>query len=120
MSDWQLTAMGFRGGVWHGVLSGGKGSPKIDVRHLDRPVKGVELNKTDEGWAVSVQIPVEAISEGVQTFVISDARTGDKLGDFTLVAGEALSGDLRVEMELLRAELDMLKRAFRRHCAETS
>jgi len=27
---------------------------------------------------------------------------------------------MRVEMDLLRAELDMLKRAFRRHCLETS
>jgi hypothetical protein len=27
---------------------------------------------------------------------------------------------LRAEVDLLRAELDMLKRAFRRHCVETT
>jgi hypothetical protein len=27
---------------------------------------------------------------------------------------------MRVEVELLRAELDMLRRAFRHHCVETS
>ena len=36
------------------------------------------------------------------------------------IAGEAVSDDLRAEVELLRAELDMLKRAFRRHCLETA
>jgi len=34
--------------------------------------------------------------------------------------GEALGDDMCVEIELPRAELDMLKRAFRRHCVETS
>ena len=42
------------------------------------------------------------------------------LGDFTLMAGDAVADDLRAEVELLRAELDMLKRAFRRHCLETT
>jgi outer membrane protein assembly factor BamA len=37
-----------------------------------------------------------------------------------LIAGEALGDDIRVEVELLRDELDMLKRAFRRHCVETA
>ena len=35
------------------------------------------------------------------------------------LAGEALAHDIRAEIDLLRAELDMLKRAFRRHCLET-
>jgi hypothetical protein len=30
-----------------------------------------------------------------------------------------MEDDLRAEVDLLRAELDMLKRAFRRHCLET-
>ena len=36
-----------------------------------------------------------------------------------LVAGDALAYDLRTEIALLREELDLLKRAFRRHCLET-
>jgi hypothetical protein len=31
-----------------------------------------------------------------------------------------MEDDLRAEVDLLRAELDMLKRAFRRHCLETA
>ena len=40
-------------------------------------------------------------------------------GQFTVIAGVPLDEDVRAEISLLRAELDLLKRAFRRHCAET-
>jgi hypothetical protein len=65
-------------------------------------------------------VPVDAIEDGVQIFIKFDAMDGTQVGHFTLIAGEALGDDIRVEMELLRAELDMLKRAFRRHCVETA
>jgi hypothetical protein len=42
------------------------------------------------------------------------------LEKFTLIAGDVLGDDIRAEVDLLRAELDMLKRAFRRHCVETT
>ena len=64
-------------------------------------------------------MPQEAICDGVQTFAIREAASDEVLGSFTLIAGEALGDDLRAEVSLLRAELDMLKRAFRRHCLET-
>ena len=36
-----------------------------------------------------------------------------------MITGEPVEDDLRGEIDLLRAELDMLKRAFRRHCIDT-
>lgn len=120
MSDLQLTETRIRNGVWHGILSGGEGVPQIDVRHLDQDVPNVAVEEIEGGWDLRIPIPQAAISEGVQTFVIADRISGDVLGDFTLIAGEALGDDIRAEVELLRAELDMLKRAFRRHCVETS
>jgi hypothetical protein len=71
-------------------------------------------------WAVRVPIPAEALTEGVQTFVIRDVATEEKLTHFTIITGVAMEEDLRAEVDLLRAELDMLKRAFRRHCLETA
>jgi len=68
---------------------------------------------------VKVPVPASAISDGVQTFVISDGDTGDVLNTFSILAGDAIGEDMRAEMDLLRAELDLLKRAFRRHCVET-
>jgi hypothetical protein len=58
------------------------------------------------------------LNDGVQTFVIQNA--GQTLGSFSIVSGRPLDHDLRSEIDLLRAELDLLKRAFRRHCVETA
>lgn len=124
MSDLTLTKIRFRNGKWEGRLEGGSDTgarPDIRVTLQDAPVAGVNLSDgdTDSVWNLTIPIPEHAISEGVQTFLITDASEDRKLGDFTIVAGEAVADDLRAEVELLRAELDMLKRAFRRHCLET-
>ncbi len=123
MSNLTLKKIRLRNGVWEGRLSGGSGlqRPEIQVKYLDLPVESVSVIESDEpgSWDVSIPIPTHAVADGVQTFVIYDTIGETKLGDFTLIAGEAISDDLRAEMELLRAELDMLKRAFRRHCLET-
>ena len=99
----------------------GNFQPDIEVTHLQKPVSGVEVvEKPDEKlWVVRVPIPAELISDGVQTFLIQDKRSGETLDSFALMSGEALSYDIRAEVTLLREELDMLKRAFRRHCLET-
>ena len=51
--------------------------------------------------------------------MIRDRKEDVVLGSFSIVAGDALAEDIRAELTLLRAELDMLKKAFRRHCVET-
>lgn len=123
MSMLTLTPTKMRRGVWEGIISNSQpGVPQITVTHLNKPVPGFELteNKDENLWLLQVPVPEDAIADGVQTFIICDAMDGIQLGHFTLIAGEALGDDIRVEMELLRAELDMLKRAFRRHCVETT
>ncbi|KIC18591.1 MULTISPECIES: hypothetical protein [unclassified Leisingera] len=124
MSDLTLTKIRFRNGIWEGKIgnapvSGAK--PDITVMFQDQPVENVILTEgtAERDWLVAVPVPPEAVADGVQTFVIFDAADSTRLGDFTLIAGEAVADDLRAEVELLRAELDMLKRAFRRHCLET-
>ncbi len=124
MSDVTLTKTRLFEGVWEGVLTHegtGNFQPDIEVTHLQKPVSGVEVvEKPDEKlWVVRVPIPAELISDGVQTFLIRDKRSGETLDSFALMSGEALSYDIRAEVTLLREELDMLKRAFRRHCLET-
>ena len=125
MSDLTLTPIRLRNGMWEGRITGAPDSgrrPEIRVSHLDREIDGLALTEGDAPgtWELSVPIPAEAIAEGVQTFLIEDAETGTRLSDFTLIAGEPAGDDLRAEVALLRAELDMLKRAFRRHCLETT
>ncbi|SDE05279.1 hypothetical protein [Ruegeria marina] len=125
MTDLSLTKIRFRNSVWEGRIAGAPTTgkrPDIKVSHLDQPVPGVELKEGTDStfWTLTIPIPDEAIADGVQTFLIWDAAADVKLGSFTIIAGESVPDDLRAEVELLRAELDMLKRAFRRHCLETT
>ena len=125
MSDMTVTGTRMKEGVWEAILRREKEEdhadlPKVSVTLDNREVGGVQvIPDQDGGYVLRVPVPKEAISDGVQTFLVSDGGTGEKLGAFTLIAGEGVEDDIRAEIELLRAELDMLKRAFRRHCLET-
>ena len=124
MTNLVLTKTKLQQGNWEGILSGGKGSdaPELSVTHQGVQVPDVDVTSIEgtDTFAVRIPIPAEAIADGMQTLLVLDASSDAKLCTITLMAGEALGDDLRVEVDLLRAELDMLKRAFRRHCLETS
>ena len=116
-----LTKTRIRAGVWEGVLSGPAETPLLEVSLLGETLAGVSVTAIPEpagDWLVRVPIPAEALSEGVQTFLIRSG--GETLAHFTVITGVAMEDDMRAEVDLLRAELDMLKRAFRRHCLETA
>ena len=124
-ADMTLTATRIVAGVWEGVLAGAGrdvpviGVPVIEVLLGDRVLDGVEVTALKPGrYAVRVPIPADALADGVQTYLIrSDGAT---LAQFAVIAGAATDTNLYAEIDLLRAELDLLKRAFRRHCAETA
>ncbi|NNE79622.1 MAG: hypothetical protein HKN18_05040 [Silicimonas sp.] len=125
MSETTLIRMRLAEGVWEGLLSARDATaPRLLLRHKDELVGEPEAVVAGEGpegtanWLVRFRLPVERISDGIQTFTIEDAETGDALAHETVVAGEVLEEDIRAEVSLLRAELDLLKRAFRRHCSE--
>jgi hypothetical protein len=123
MADMNLTNTRIRAGIWEGILTGAGPAPALEVRLHDAPLPGLALSALPDrpgDWAVQVPIPAEALSDGVQTFLIRDTGSGEKLAHFTIITGVAMEDDLRAEVDLLRAELDMLKRAFRRHCLETA
>lgn len=119
MAEMTLTRMRLAEGVWEGLLSAqDKVVPRLRLRHRDELVGEPEAVKAEAGqWLVRFRLPLERLSDGVQTFVIEDAETGDALAHETIFAGE-VDDDIRAEVSLLRAELDLLKRAFRRHCSE--
>ena len=122
MSQIQLTKTRIRAGVWEGVLTGSAEMPELEVILLEQRLDGVLVTAIPErpgDWAVRVPVLAETLNEGVQTYIIRDKASGEKLTHFTVITGVAMEDDLRAEVDLLRAELDMLKRAFRRHCVET-
>lgn len=124
MTDVSLSKTRLFEGVWEGVLSTGDShgpAPKIAVTHLQEAIPDVVLSHGAQPgeWLLQIPLPAEKIADGVQTFVITDSDTGETLDSFSIVSGDALSEDIRAEVNLLREELDMLKRAFRRHCLDT-
>jgi hypothetical protein len=123
MSNMILTKTRLRAGIWEGILSGCSAPPNINVLHLDAAIAGITVRavtETQGAYLVQIPVPSALLNDGVQTFVIQDASTGDTLGSFAVIAGSALDDDILSEISLLRAELDLLKRAFRRHCVETA
>ncbi|MDF0600641.1 hypothetical protein P1J78_07865 [Psychromarinibacter sp. C21-152] len=126
MTELSLVKTRIQGGIWEGVLTARGATvveaPEIEVTHLGKPVDTVTVTPDPSApgtWGVRIAIPPELLSDGVQTFLITAADSGETLDSFTIVTGEPLSDDIRGEVDLLRAELDLLKRAFRRHCVET-
>lgn len=117
-----LTRTRIIAGHWEGIAHGTDATPPaLQVHHGATPLGQAEVTAAEDGsWSVRVPIPPDLLSDGVTTFTISDAGSGETLDSFAVITGEALSDDIRAEMDLLRAELDMLKRAFRRHCVETA
>ena len=122
MTAVQLTKTKMQQGVWQGIITqNGTDTPQIDVSHQKNSIADVSITHDSAAnhWVLSVPIPKEAIADGVQTRIIRDTAADVDIGHITLLAGEVLGDDIRAEIDLLRAELDMLKRAFRRHCLET-
>lgn len=104
------------GGVWEAVVIA-DAAPVIEALHGGRAVEGVTVEPGPSGrYVVRVPIPAWVLNEGVQTILVQTG--GERLAVITLVAGEPLAEDIRAEIGLLRAELDVLKRAFQRHVRE--
>lgn len=124
MTDMILTKKRIHAGVWEGILTAPAtdDTPQLRVMHLGQSVDGVVVAPDQSGenqFLVAIAIPVEVLTDGVQTFTVHDAQTDEQLSSFAIVTGEPLEDDVRAEIDMLRAELDMLKKAFRRHCLET-
>lgn len=123
MSILKLTKTRMLEGMWQGIITGaGETKPEIAVTHANANVPDFQLVRNDaaDHWALTVPIPAAAVADGIQTVLVIDRQTDEKIGEIVIIGDDVSGTELRAEMELLRAELDMLKRAFRRHCVETA
>lgn len=116
MAGLVLTKTRFRGGVWEGLLTGaGAAPPRLVLRHRDETLPGPDVTPGQDAFLVQARVPADRIADGLQTFVIATADDAAVLASFAIYAGEDVAEDLRAQVDLLRAELDLLKQAFRRH-----
>ena len=120
MATETLTRIRLANGVWEGLFLGRNAQPpRLQLRHLGEFLGELEASPAADktGWLVKFRLPLDRLSDGAQTFVIEDAQTGAALAHETIIAGDDAAADLRAELSVLRDELDLLKRAFRTHCA---
>ncbi|MCX7644240.1 MAG: hypothetical protein N2Z62_02960 [Rhodobacteraceae bacterium] len=113
----RIEKLAFRGGLWQGRLVGlpAGQSPQVAVGAGAAKLSGVEVRPDGAGaWILSVPIPSEALGDGIAVLLVTDAASGERLGEIVLAVGEPAEDDLRAELGLLRAELELLKRAVRR------
>lgn len=125
MTRYQLTKTRIFAGAYEGVVRSKEvdRQPELGAYLGDRPVGRLTIAAVDgaeRSWNLRVELPADILTDGVQTFLIVDTETGATLDSFAILTGEPVADDLRGEIDLLRAELDMLKKAFRRHCVETT
>lgn len=121
MASYQFINTQIKDGVWQGDLTGaGQEMPDLQVTHLGQVIDGLTFahDAAHDMWRVRLPLPSSLIFDGVQTFLLHD-NTGTTLCSFSLIVGEPLADDLRAEIALLRGELEVLKSALRRHCAES-
>lgn len=118
MAGWRLVRTRLRAGIWEGVLEGGTGAPPaLEARHLDRLLPGLAVETRGGEQVVRLPLPAELICDELQVVVIAPRDGGAPLASVPVIAGTALAPDIRAEVGLLREELNLLKRAFRRHLA---
>lgn len=109
-----------RAGVWEAVLTA-EARPEVEALHQGSPLPGLTiaaLAGRAGDWLLRLPVPLGRLDDGVQTFLLRSRDGGETLGHFTIISGTPLEADLRAEIDLMRAELDLLKRAFRRHLRE--
>lgn len=116
-----LVQVRLTGGRYEGLLTAPEGTG-IEALHLGNVVAAAQVTAdTDRAdtYRVTLDLPASVVADGVQIISLRSTLSDTVLGRITLMAGSALDEDFRNEIALLRDELEMLKRAFRRHCVET-
>ena len=122
MAEITLTRTRLTAGRYEGVLACSGTPPVIEAVHLVRVLGGVEVSEMESHpghHLVGLDLPTSVLSDGVQTVNLRSAADHEVLDRITILAGEPLEHDIRAEIVQLREELELLKRAFRRHCVET-
>lgn len=119
-SGWTLVRLRLAGGIWEGRLTGPAGAepPPLAAMWSGAEIALPHVTPDGDGaWRVTLRLPPAIMTDGAQTLVLGP-RDGDPLCLETLAFGDPLEADLRAELAALRTELDVLKRAFRRHLAD--
>ena len=105
-----------RQGIWTALLDYPRGTmPNLEVVHDGKPLAGMTLSAPADGtggWRLSIPIPAGTLSDGVQIYLVRDVANDTVIGHIPILMGEGLADSLATEVALLRAELEVVKRAL--------
>lgn len=125
----QFDNLGLKEGQWRGRLHDLRDRPArvVLVRHAQVLSQARLTADGDNAWLVEVDLPREILTEGLQTLILrtddgAEGQTEVQPGGLVLarlpvLAGQPLDDDMTAEIAALRAELELLKREFRRFAA---
>lgn len=114
----ELNALRLRGGIWEGQLSNwiGDTPPVLYLMRGPTVMAEAQLSSLEPGiWHVTIALPGALIGDGAQSFAIMAEGGSAPLAQIVVIAGDVLADDLRADLATLREEVEVLKRAFRRH-----
>ncbi len=112
----KIIAGHIRQGIWTALLDLPRGTtPDLEVVHNGKPLVGMALSAAVNekgGWLLAIPIPAETLSDGVQIYLLRDIASDTIIGQIPILLGEALADSVTAEVALLRAELEVVKRAL--------
>ena len=121
----QFENHGLKSGIWSGLLTAKEAPKRVALIHQGDILSIARLEAAHGGgsWQVSVDLPNTVLTDGIHSLIlIADAGQENEpplpdsvqLDSLHLMAGAPLEHELTAEIQLIRAELDLLKREFRR------
>jgi hypothetical protein len=119
MEGWRLDRLSLAAGLWQGRLTGPEGAepPPLAATCAGIELAAPRIEPAGAGrWTVGLALPPAIMTDGTQVLAIGPAG-GDPFCLDRLAFGDALAGDLAAELAALRVEVEVLKRALRRHLA---
>jgi hypothetical protein len=125
MSDFQVTKTRILAGIWEGVVdyvgAAETREPRLECLHDGARIPSLTYVPDPEAegrWILRIAIPPHVLADGIQVFLVNDQETEETLARFSILTDEHYDEGLRREVALLRAELDIVKRAVRRLAME--
>lgn len=104
---------GLQAGLWTGILHAPAAPARLTLTHQGRDLAEASVTPAGPGrFAVAAPVPASVLGDGVTT--LSLMAGADVLAHLHIAAGQPVEADLRADIALIRAELDLLKRELRR------
>ncbi len=119
----EVEVTGLTDGVWTAVLRGvskARKAPAIQAMMGGSVLDGLDVTPRPgeaNAWDLRLMLPATVLNDGMTCILFR--LDGQTVADLVLMAGTPIADDLRAELALMRAELDLLKKVMRAQGRDT-